>query len=313
MVTAAFPTNAQTNIWGTPTPTYNGNDGQSITVGNKFRSSQTAIIQGLRFYKWGTDSNTYQLRLYKVRDTSLIASTTYKNQTATGWVQSLFSSAVTIQPDTLYLISLFSSGGNYSANDNYFTTNTYTNGRFTMPKSSVADGYNGNYRYGNGYPTGTYEDANYWLDIVAVDPNVSDINWTKTGNNIYNSNAGIVTIGTSTNPAPGDAALKLAVNGNIYTKKLKITQTGWADFVFDSTYNLRSLEQVEQFIRQHHRLPDMPSTQQVTSQGADVGDQQVLLLQKIEELTLYIIQLKKELNEIKTQVKRPKIYKHKAP
>ncbi|HPZ88333.1 MAG TPA: hypothetical protein PLQ32_09535, partial [Flavihumibacter sp.] len=80
-----------------------------------------------------------------------------------------------------------------------------------------------------------------------------------------------------------------------------------------STYNLRSLEQVEQFIRQHHRLPDMPSTQQVTSQGADVGDQQVLLLQKIEELTLYIIQLKKELNEIKTQVKRPKIYKHKAP
>ncbi len=275
-----------------------------MTVGLKFRSSQTAYIEGIRFYKWAIDTNTYVLRLYKARDSSLLATTTYKNDSATGWVQSTFANAVTIQPDTLYLISVYSPSGNYSYSDNYFSGGvSFTNGRFTAPASNLTDGYNGLYVYGNHVPNTHYEDSNYWIDIVANDPNLNDINWTKTGNDIHNTNNGIVTIGTSTNPAPGDGNLKLAVNGNIYTKKLKITQTGWADFVFDSDYRLLPLDKLEEYIKQHHRLPDMPAEKEVLANGADVGDQQVLLLQKIEELTLYIIELKKEVETLKKKTR----------
>lgn len=306
IVASSFSSFSQTSIWGTPTPALiEGNDGYPFTAGLKFRSSQTAYIEGIRFYKWDTDTNTYVLRLYKNRDSTLLATTTYRNPSATGWVQSLFSSPVAIEADTLYMVSVHSPSGNYSATDSYFSNgHSFINGRFTAPASNPTDGYNGLYVYGNYVPNTHYEDANYWVDIVAHDPNLDDVNWQKSGNNVHNTNSGIVSIGTSTNPAPGDANLKLAVNGNIYTKKLRVTQTGWADFVFDSSYQLPALDKVEQYIKQHHRLPDMPSEKEVRESGVDVGDQQVLLLQKIEELTLYIIELRKEMDVLKKKARK---------
>lgn len=96
-------------------------------------------------------------------------------------------------------------------------------------------------------------------------------------------NTGNVGIGTI---APTE---KLSVNGNIRAKKVIVTQTGWADYVFDSAYRLRSLEEVEHFIRSNKHLPEIISTAEAEQNGIDIGENQVLLLKKIEELTLYII------------------------
>ncbi|BAV07656.1 hypothetical protein SAMN05421788_1037 [Filimonas lacunae] len=88
---------------------------------------------------------------------------------------------------------------------------------------------------------------------------------------------------------------ELAVNGTITAVRVKVTTQGWADYVFDSAYQLPALPEVEKFIQQNKHLPDVPSAATVSQEGIDVGDNQVLLLKKIEELTLYIIEQNKKL------------------
>jgi hypothetical protein len=96
----------------------------------------------------------------------------------------------------------------------------------------------------------------------------------------------------------------LAVNGTISAQKMKITQTGiWPDYVFSSTYHLPSLKDVEQFIRQNSHLPGIPSAAEVQKKGIDVGEHQAALLKKIEELTLYTIDQKKEIDFQKEELK----------
>ncbi|MFL9485701.1 hypothetical protein ACI6Q2_23160 [Chitinophagaceae bacterium LWZ2-11] len=104
---------------------------------------------------------------------------------------------------------------------------------------------------------------------------------------------GNVGVGTTT------PAEKLAVNGNIRSKKIIVTQNNWPDYVFDSSYTLTPLALVEQFIKDNKHLPDVPSAKEVADKGLDVGDNQAVLLKKIEELTLYIIELKKEVELVK--------------
>ena len=109
---------------------------------------------------------------------------------------------------------------------------------------------------------------------------------------------GNVGIGT-TNPSE-----RLSVNGNIRTKKLIVTQTGWPDYVFVNDYYLMPLNDVKKFINKNKHLPGIPSAEQVTEAGLDVGDTQALLLKKIEELTLYVIQLKEENQAIKKEIQQ---------
>jgi hypothetical protein len=101
---------------------------------------------------------------------------------------------------------------------------------------------------------------------------------------------------------------KLDVNGIIRAKEVKI-ETGWADFVFNENYNLRPLSEVNDFIRENRHLPEIPSATEVKeNEGVNLGEMQVKLLQKIEELTLYLIKqdekiqvLESELNELKNK------------
>ena len=104
---------------------------------------------------------------------------------------------------------------------------------------------------------------------------------------------------------------KLAVNGTIYAKKVMVVSTGWADYVFDPKYTLRPLSELEQFILHNQHLPEIPTTADVQNKGIDVGENQTLLLKKIEELTLYVIDLNKqvknqqeEINSLKKQLKK---------
>jgi hypothetical protein len=101
---------------------------------------------------------------------------------------------------------------------------------------------------------------------------------------------------------------KLSVNGNVKAKKIIVSQTGWPDYVFDSSYALRTLSEVEKFIAVNKHLPDMPSAKEVEQKGISVGDNQALLLKKIEEMTLYILQINKRVLELE---KENKLHKRK--
>lgn len=95
-----------------------------------------------------------------------------------------------------------------------------------------------------------------------------------------------------------DPAYKLYVEAGIRTRKVKVDQTVWSDYVFDVGYPLRSLKEVEQFIRDNHHLPEVPSAAEVEQNGLDLGDNQATLLKKIEELTLYLIDANKVIGDL---------------
>ncbi len=97
------------------------------------------------------------------------------------------------------------------------------------------------------------------------------------------------------------SAYSLYVKGGILTEELRV-RTGWADYVFDSGYELMSLSEVEKYISENGHLPNVPSAEQVSEQGIEVGDMTRIQQEKIEELTLYIIELQKQLTELNKKV-----------
>jgi hypothetical protein len=99
-----------------------------------------------------------------------------------------------------------------------------------------------------------------------------------------------LSIGT-TNTATG---YKLSVNGKVICEELKVElDQSWPDYVFESDYPLRSIQELETSIIENGHLPGIPSAEEVEENGLEVGDMQKRMMEKIEELSLYIIQLDK--------------------
>jgi len=116
-----------------------------------------------------------------------------------------------------------------------------------------------------------------------------------------NGNMGIGTIAPGTN--------KLAVEGTIAARKVVVTMSAsFPDYVFKKEYRLPSLSNVARYIRSNGHLPEMPTADSVQKNGLDLGSNQTLLVKKIEELTLYIIEQNKkneeQSRELKTQRER---------
>ena len=132
------------------------------------------------------------------------------------------------------------------------------------------------------------------LSALAYSGNFNDL--TNKPFSITNGNIGIGTANAG--------SFKLAVEGTIGARKLTITQAPWADYVFNADYKLRSLQEVEKFIKQYKHLPEVPTTREITEQGLDVAETQALLLKKIEELTLYMIEQEKRIKELEKMVKQ---------
>lgn len=103
-----------------------------------------------------------------------------------------------------------------------------------------------------------------------------------------------------------DHGYKLTVDGNIRTRKVRVDTDTWADFVFDNNYQLLPLKELEQYIQQEKHLPDVPSAAEVKKNGLDLSDNQAVLLKKIEELTLYVIEQNKKIEELQKQVSQQK-------
>lgn len=98
---------------------------------------------------------------------------------------------------------------------------------------------------------------------------------------------------------------KLVVGGKILAEEVRIKQIkDWADFVFQPDYQLKSLPEVEGFIKTHRHLPDIPSTVEAEQQGIGLGDMQAKLLRKIEELTLHAIEQHKTIERLQGRLHR---------
>ncbi|TKG87656.1 hypothetical protein EYV94_28105 [Puteibacter caeruleilacunae] len=129
----------------------------------------------------------------------------------------------------------------------------------------------------------------------------SSINGGLTKDAFVINNQGKVGIGTTTT-----GTHKLAVEGTIGAREIVVETGEWSDFVFAEDYELRKLEEVESFIEENNHLPDIPSEKVVLESGVALGEMDAKLLQKIEELTLYLIEQNKEIQELKEEIKNLK-------
>ena len=87
--------------------------------------------------------------------------------------------------------------------------------------------------------------------------------------------------------------------GQVKATEVVVTLEGWSDYVFESGYELMPLGELERYVSANRHLPNIPSAGQVLDEGVNVGEMNALLLEKIEELTLYIIDLQKQIEELK--------------
>ena len=114
---------------------------------------------------------------------------------------------------------------------------------------------------------------------------------------------GRVRIGNVTSTHDG---YKLFVEEGILTEKVKVAiknSEDWFDHVFNKDYSLMPLNELTKYIEQNKHLPDVPTTTEVKQNGVDLAETQVILLQKIEELTLYLIDQNKKLNKLERKIK----------
>lgn len=103
---------------------------------------------------------------------------------------------------------------------------------------------------------------------------------------------------------PTSNSYRLIVQDGIITEKVKValrTTADWADYVFDPSYKLISLDKVEEFTKLNKHLPNVPSADEMASNGLDVGQTSKMFMEKIEEITLYLIELNKQVQALKAE------------
>ncbi|PQA91112.1 hypothetical protein B0A69_18720 [Chryseobacterium shigense] len=141
-------------------------------------------------------------------------------------------------------------------------------------------------------------------------PNFSGITKIKFTDGVHKSNlvvfnTGKVTVGTD--QYDNDSNFIFYVKKGIKAEQVKVENpaaNGWADYVFKKDYKLTTLEEVEKHISEKGHLPNIPSADEVAKNGINLGEMDVKLLEKIEELTLYSIEQNRQIQELKQQVQQ---------
>ncbi len=168
MVVASLAPFAQAStLWSPSTvpATTSFDDSYSYELGVKFESSVSGYITGVRFYKGAGNTGTHIGHLWTASGT-LLASATFTNESSSGWQTVSFSSPVAITANTVYVASYWDPEGHYALSRPYFTS-AYSNPPLEALASGT-DGPNGVYFSGSssGFPTGSYEESNYWVDVL---------------------------------------------------------------------------------------------------------------------------------------------------
>lgn len=152
----------------------------------------------------------------------------------------------------------------------------------------------------NGGPAANIvEVTNQMIQVPAQDP--VSLFWVRGDGQVGVSNS--LRIG-ATEANGSYSNYKLSVDGDMIAKRCVIQLDNWADYVFNDDYKLLPLTNVADYIRTHKHLPGVPSEAEVKNNGVDIGDMNKVLLKKIEELTLYMIELKKDNDMMRTAMKK---------
>jgi len=205
---------------------------------------------------------------------------------------------------------------------NYWLTNNVGTGKWEWYIRVVQCGNagtfsNSGYIYVTGNPVPTSAAPLIWYMASCTAFDVTNIN-SYQGNTILNQNsidqnssfrisgngiiAGNVLIGKTSQT---NTTYKLDINGNARANKIVVNTTG-ADYVFDPAYHLLPLDSVNAFIQKYHHLPGIPSANEMQKEGLDVGDNQMKLLQKIEELMLIVIQENRRIEKLEKGIEERK-------
>lgn len=197
--------------------------------------------------------------------------------------QYLWSSGPHATPsNSITLFDQYSDDGGPGSPTNYGTI-LDINGRPSHLNSQLYFGESGQLYYRSAF----YGQSAWslWQRLI-TDSNIGDYSLPKTG-------------GTLTGTLNGTSA---KFSNQIRTSKVIVTQSGWPDYVFSPDYKLPTLTELSVFIKQNRHLPDIPSAREVDENGVNVGDNQALLLKKIEEMTLYLIELKEENDKMRKDI-----------
>lgn len=182
----------------------------------------------------------------------------------------------------------------------WFRNNTAGTGLFNMvtgtgiysPSTGMMATYNnGNFTANSVYSNDWFRNNNSGTGMFNM-ANATGIYSPAYGMMATYNNGGLIVGNVSSLPA----GYKLYVSQGILTEKIKVAIVGsanWADYVFAKDYQLMPLAQVEQYIKANQHLPNVPSAADMVKEGNDLGKTTAKLLEKIEELTLYMIDLKK--------------------
>ena len=190
-------------------------------------------------------------------------------------------------------------------------TQTNFNGLFVRNNATFVSPFTVNnivLQYGNGLQTSATfnkgfiefnKSATTNTTISAISFGSNDIEFMRINQN------GKVRIGNGANDLKTPDGYKLFVEEGILTEKLKVSlksNSNWADYVFANDYSLMPLNEVEAFVKENKHLPNVPSAAEMVENGLDVAQMDAKLLEKVEELTLYIIEQNKQIEELKVAV-----------
>src|SRR5258708_5945630 len=138
---------------------------QSIELGLKFKSDVDGSITGVRFYKDASNTGLHTGSLWSSTGT-LLATTTFNSESASGWQSANFASPVAISANTIYVISYHTDAGHYAGDLGYFNPSGVDNS-VLHALSTAAAGGNGVFQLGpTGFPSSVYQDSNYWVDVL---------------------------------------------------------------------------------------------------------------------------------------------------
>ncbi|MEU8241822.1 DUF4082 domain-containing protein [Actinoplanes missouriensis] len=165
---AAPPAGTTYSVWpstavpGTPADP----ETAAVELGMRFRSDVAGTVTGVRFYKGSGNTGTHLGRLWSAAGTQL-GTVTFSGESATGWQTATFATPISITANTTYIVSYYAPVGRYAADTGYFASTGVGNGPLHALQDG-ADGANGLYRYGSGggFPSNTWQSANYWVDVV---------------------------------------------------------------------------------------------------------------------------------------------------
>jgi len=129
------------------------------------------------------------------------------------------------------------------------------------------------------------------------DPQADIQSWGTANSTYMTISAGKVGIGTT-----DTKGYLFGVNGSAIANSMTVKMYPWADYVFNKDYDLKPLKEVETYIDQNHHLPEIPTEKEVAANGLNLGEMNKLLLKKVEELTLYLIEKDEEIKKFQVKM-----------